>query len=317
MSTEIPIRSTRIRKLLSILTHDARLPTKRIAARMRCSQQLVSYLIGRLEKDTDIVFTVQADTSRMGLEHVMVGVRYKRIIPSRIRTLIERLRTEPYITLIVEGTSGVDLLLEFSSQNLSAFSKQLRSLVVDASDIFAVEFMMPLVVRRVYPRSYLDGSKREERILFGDRSAQPIAQADRLTLEQLQSDARLSLLELARRTGTNAQLVRSSITRLEASGVLRGYSVRGDVGSIGIMTAWLLLRLPSEGLPSIDQVVSLAEADPNVIEIVKLIGAYHVMIRIEDTSARTLLRMLRTHFDIESSLIIDSYRIRLERPLPL
>ncbi|MFT4308644.1 MAG: winged helix-turn-helix transcriptional regulator [Candidatus Woesearchaeota archaeon] len=317
MTADIPIRSRRIRSLVGILTEDARLPTKRIASRLRCSQQLVSYLIGRLTNDTDIVFTAQVDTARLGLEHVIVGIRYKRIIPSRIKAAITALRSEPYVTLLVEGSGDVDLLIECSSANLSAFSKQLRLLLADASDIFDVSFVMPIVVRRVYPRSYLNRSKRDVRILFGDRTLERVVDADRLTLMYLQSDARLSLLELSRRTGSSVSAVRSSIARLESSGVLRGSTIRGDIGSVGISTSFLLLRLPSEGFSTIDQVVSRAEAEPHVIEVVKLIGAYHVMLRIEDIPASTVLRSLRMEFDIERSAVFESYRIRLERPLPL
>ena len=284
---------------------------------MRCSQQLVSYLIGRLSSDTDIVFSAQVDSARLGLEHVIVGIRYKRIIPSRIKAIIGSLRQIPYITLIVEGSGDVDLLIECSSANLSAFSKQLRSLLADASDIFDVSFVMPIVVRRVYPRSYLNRSKREVRILFGDRSHEDIDAFDRRILMRFQCDARISLLELSRQTDSSVQAVRASMSRLESSGVVRGSTIRGDVGSIGISTSFLLLRLPSEGFGTIDQVVSRAEAEPHVIEIVKLIGAYHVMLRIEDVSASVVLRSLRMEFDIERSAIFDSYRIRLERPLPV
>ena len=284
---------------------------------MRCSQQLVSYLIGRISTDTQMNCTIQVDTSRLGLEHVLVGVRYKRIVPARIKTMIEELRREPHITLLVEGRGGVDLLIEFSSANLSAFSKQLRSLLSDKSDLLDLEFVTPLVVRRVYPRSYVNRAKRDVKILFGDRTPIAVSDDDLRVLELLQSDARMSLLEMGRRLSSNAQSVRSSITRLESDGVLRGFTVRGDVGSLGIPTSWLFLRLPSEGLRTIDQVVSHAEAEPHVIEVAKMIGVFHVMVRVEDVHADTVLRALRTDLEVERSIIFESHRIRLERPLPL
>lgn len=316
MVNDIPIKSQRIKKLVGILTENSRLTTKHIASRMRCSQQLVSYLIGRIENDTDISFTVQVDTSRLGFEHVMVGLRYKRIIPSRIASIIKKIQSEPHITLVVEGRNGVDLLLEFTSENLSAFSKQLRSLLKDESDLLDVEFMMPIIVRRVYPRSYLNRAKREVKILFGDRHKQDIGPLEHRLLQELQGNARLSLVELGRRTDSNAQALRHALSSLESEGIVRGFTLRGDVGSIGISSSWILLRLPSEGLMTIDQVVSTAEAHQHVISTSKLIGAYQVMLRIEDIPADTVLRELRTSYDIERSLVIDAHRIRTEHPLP-
>ena len=292
------------------------MPTKRIAARMRCSQQLVSYLIKRLKDNGHVSFTLQADTSRLGYEHIVVGIRYKRIIPARIRRIVETIRKAPQTTLVAEAKNGADLLLEFTSENLSAFSKQFHSLLKDESDLLDIEFMMPVIVRRSYPRSYLSRGKREAKILFGDRMMQPIEPLEEALLVQLQEDARMPLIELARRTDSSLQLVRSSISRLKEQGVMRGYTLAGDLGWAGIKTSWLFLSLPSEGLTSIDQVVSGAEGNPHVVGIIKLIGTYQIMLRIEEIDAEEVLRGLRTTFDIERSNIIEAVHIGLERPIP-
>src|SRR4051794_27685169 len=65
-------------------------------------------------------------------------------------------------------------------------------------------------------------------------------ETNRRLLAELVADPRASTAELARRIGMSAPAVRERLTRLEATGVIRGYRVDIDPAAVGLpVAAWV------------------------------------------------------------------------------
>ena len=57
--------------------------------------------------------------------------------------------------------------------------------------------------------------------------------ADRMILEVVQSDARLSFREIGRRIGMSTPTVSERIRRLESAGIIKGYAAKVDRAAVG------------------------------------------------------------------------------------
>src|SRR4051795_8058482 len=79
-------------------------------------------------------------------------------------------------------------------------------------------------------------------------------------LTELTADPRLRTTELARRLGVSAPTVRERVTRLEESGVIRGYRVDIDPAALGRPVAAWVRRRP--GLNQIPKIIELAGRTP-------------------------------------------------------
>ena len=76
-------------------------------------------------------------------------------------------------------------------------------------------------------------------------------------LEELTADPRLRTTELARRLGVSTPTVRERVTRLEESGVIRGYRLDIDPAALGLpVAAWVRLRPGPGQMPRITEMAA-------------------------------------------------------------
>jgi Lrp/AsnC family transcriptional regulator, leucine-responsive regulatory protein len=93
---------------------------------------------------------------------------------------------------------------------------------------------------------------------------------NRRILDLLTDDPRMNISELARAVGMSAPAVRERLTRLEQSGVIRGYRLDIDPAAIGLpVAAWVRLR-PGPG--QLGKLAELAQQTPQVSECHRISG---------------------------------------------
>jgi Lrp/AsnC family leucine-responsive transcriptional regulator len=93
---------------------------------------------------------------------------------------------------------------------------------------------------------------------------------NRQLLEQLQSDARLSLAELGRRIGLSAPAVAERLQRLERDGVIRGYRAELDPAALGYGLSAIVRVRPAPR--QLQKVAELARSAPEVVECHRITG---------------------------------------------
>jgi len=117
---------------------------------------------------------------------------------------------------------------------------------------------------------------------------------DRNILSALQADARLSLAEIGARVGLSTTPCWNRIKRMEAAGVIRGYTVRIDPAALGyaetVIVQVVLESHTDEMLAAFGQ--ALAQI-PEVLEAFLISGDYDYFIRIAVRDTRDYERLLR------------------------
>lgn len=136
-------------------------------------------------------------------------------------------------------------------------------------------------------------------------------------LTELSADPRLRTTELARRLGVSAPTVRERITRLEESGVIRGYRLDIDPAALGLpVAAWVRLR-PGPG--QIPRIIALAERTPEVLECHRISGEDCFLMRVQVAAIAGLEEVLDKfliHGQTTSSFIVSTPIEPRSAPLP-
>lgn len=109
---------------------------------------------------------------------------------------------------------------------------------------------------------------------------------NRRLLDVLADDPRLTVAELARRIGMSAPSVRERLTRLESTGVIRGYRLDIDPAALGLpVTAWVRLQPGPGQLP---KVARLAERTPEISECHRISGEDCFLLKVHVASIEAL-----------------------------
>jgi Lrp/AsnC family leucine-responsive transcriptional regulator len=105
---------------------------------------------------------------------------------------------------------------------------------------------------------------------------------NRRLLEELQDDARLTLVELGRRVGLSAPAVAERLQRLEGEGVITGYRAMVDPRAAGLALSAVLRIRPAPR--ELAKVADLARRTPEVAECNRITGedCYLMKLHVRD-----------------------------------
>jgi len=177
----------KIQKLLFEYSKNSRITTKELGKRIGASQQSASYLLNQLKKRNLIEGTVTIiDAVKLGFVNVLVGFNYVKIDNALKKEIIHELKEEEMITGIEESKEGIDLLVEFSAPNLSAFNKTHMELIYKFDKRLRTTFVFPIIVNHEYPKNYLTRKFEDTRlILLGDRDVRELSEKEFKVLNEL------------------------------------------------------------------------------------------------------------------------------------
>lgn len=114
---------------------------------------------------------------------------------------------------------------------------------------------------------------------------------DRRILALLRSDARRSLRDIGSRVGLSVAPVKRRIDRLEAVGVILGYTARVDLAAVGgELEAVVELRV--EGNMELDTIVSAVSEVPEATEVLTIAGDPDALIRVRAENIHDLQRVV-------------------------
>lgn len=122
----------------------------------------------------------------------------------------------------------------------------------------------------------------------------PVDKFDLAILAALQQDARASLQDISRRVGLSSTPCWNRIKKMEADGVIQGYTVRVDAPSIGLTeTVIVQVTLESHTDETLYEFGKTLEQIPEVLETYLVSGDYDYYIRIAVKDTRDYERLLR------------------------
>lgn len=117
---------------------------------------------------------------------------------------------------------------------------------------------------------------------------------DLAILRVLQQDARASLQDISKQVGLSPTPCWTRIKRMEAEGVIRGYTVRIDPPSVGLTeTVIVQVTLESHTDETLYEFGKILEQIPEVLEAYLVSGDYDYYIRIAVKDTRDYERLLR------------------------
>ena len=149
-----------------------------------------------------------------------------------------------------------------------------------------------------------------------------IDDVDRRILEILVQNARLSTAEIARRIDLAASAVHERIRKLEARGVVKGYTVEIDPDAVGLELLAFIFIVSNVRVGELSAAEELAKI-PEVLEVHHVAGEDCYLIKVRAKSNRDLGRLLREKIGaiskVKSSrttIVLETIKETASLPLP-
>ncbi len=309
----------KIRKLLFELSKNSRITTKELSKHLRTSQQASSYLVTRLKKKKLVKkCNVIVDSVKLGFTNVIVGLDFTSFEREKKKEILDYFKNSSSAITIEEASQGVDLLVEYSSHNLSAFNKTYSEAVEKFRKSLKTRFILPVIVKHKLQKNYLV-NRRDEKdiILCGDRELLPISERDITVLVELVKHPDAKLIQVAKSTNIPVKNTTAIKRRLEKSNIIKGYSCILDNQKFGIRRYHLFLKFNNPSVKDLNAIVEYARMDKNIVELVKIIGPYHAVLIVEELKKKDIITDIREKFPVEDYFIVEIGSIHKKSYLPL
>jgi DNA-binding Lrp family transcriptional regulator len=146
-----------------------------------------------------------------------------------------------------------------------------------------------------------------------ERAGLPVDDVDLQILKHLSADARLSGRALARAIGMSPGAVAERVTRLETSGVIRGYHADVDPSALGYRMQ-VVIGLQTEQGPEVGEAINALMALPEVIGVHVVTGQWDLLVvaqvrdhhHLRDVVLREVWAVVGFRHS-ESMLVLDSH----------
>ncbi|MFW5990808.1 MAG: hypothetical protein ACOCQX_01130 [Candidatus Nanoarchaeia archaeon] len=309
----------KIKKLLFSLCENSRRKTKELAKLTRSSQQSASYLVKQYKKKNYIQsFTTIIDPVKFGFINIVVGFDFLNLEYSKKRIMLQELSSNANIILIEENQQGVDLLVEYSVLNMSAFNKIHSEIIKRFRGEISAKFIYPIIVKHRFEKNYLVRKPNEKDIILcGDREKTELTENEKNVLTKIFRHPDKSISQIAVKTGLTSKTVMKIKANLEKNSIIKGYSCILNHSKLGIIRHHIFLNFKDEGVEFIDKFVQFARMHKNIVTLVKLLGHYQVMITVEELKSVDVLRQIRAEFPTLDYLVLKSEKILKKHSFPL
>ena len=294
------------------LTKNSRISTKELSKVLKTSQQLASHIKRKLRKKKLIkLYSPIVDPARFGLTNIVVGYNFLKFDYQSRKEVIDYLMSLNSVVGIQEGSLRVDLVVEFSVKNLSAFNKQNSDLMEKCHDKLSNLFALPVIVKHIFLRKYLARKKDfYDIILCGDRDVYELSKTERSVLINILQRPQESFVGLAKDSGVSTKTIINVKKRLEAKKILKGYTCTPNFSGYGINRYLVFLKISGGGLGKVSQLVEFCKLNKNVVELFKTMGEYQVILSVEELKRSNLVLELRSKFMVDDFLIVHIDNIK-------
>lgn len=125
---------------------------------------------------------------------------------------------------------------------------------------------------------------------------QKLDEIDRQILRILVENGRISNSELADRVGLSPSPCAQRVRRLEASGVIAGYSANLNLEALGMgETVMVEVSLDRHGTKVLEEFGKAMSETPEVLEVHLMAGDFDYFVKVAASSTRDVERFLREH----------------------
>lgn len=224
------------RQLLAELDLDARQPAARLAKKLRKSKETVNFRLNRLlqEKVLKGFYTV-IGTSKLGWYYHKMYFRLQNCTPKKEAELFAFLAHQPHVAYLAQMSGPYDGVCLLFCQSAVQMDEFLHSLMGKFGEyIQSKEFATFLTVHR-FNQKFLHRAKERKDWSFPTPLGHYTLDAlDSKILGVISSNARLPLTEIAQKAGTDAQVVKYRLQKLEREGIIIAYVSSPNFEQLGL-----------------------------------------------------------------------------------
>lgn len=286
------------KKILFELDKDGRASFSEIARAIGTTPQVVKYRYERL-METGIIkhFWAFIDYDKAGYSFFWgYWLKFSGLTKEDEEKMYADFRENKFIPIVMRCDGYADVLLGIIGRDLFHHNEVLNSVFAKYGRFIAASDIVVGLGFIKFPRTYLIGKQNESRefsISGGTKKTASLSEADRKILSILQVNGRMEFTKIAKVLGVSAGLVHKHFNRLIKDQIITKITYTIGYQKIGLLLCRVLFKIVQYDEKRINDLYDFCAKHPNVINYVKIMGNWQLILDIEIESRKDLRDLIR------------------------
>lgn len=292
------------KKILFELDRDGRASYSKIAKDIGSTPQLVRYHYEQLiEKGVIKHFWAFIDYDKADYSFFWgYWFKFSGLSKEKEEEMYSDFNQNMYIPIIQRSDGYVDLIIGIISKDIFHHNQILQEVFTKYGAFIAFSDVFIGLGFIKFPRTYLVNQKNEfEKFAVSGGTSEKIilSEVDRKIMSLLLVDGRMEFTKIAKILGVSVGLVHKRYYRLRKIGVITKITFTLDYQKIGLLLYRVCFKITHFDSERVDELYKFCCLHPNIINYVKGMGSWELLLDIEienRESLRELIREIKYHF---------------------
>ena len=265
------------RKILAELDKNCRIHNSVLAKKVNKSREAVKYRIQQLQKNGVVTgFITSINPNKLGYYMFKVYLKLESI-PNEREKFFEELKQNKDIYWFGISDGVFDVVFAILSKSVTEYYEKINALLSKWEHLIVSKVLGTMVDTRQYNKKFFTNDRNGQYVIFGgDTVNNQIDELDSKILLILANEARIPLMELARRVKSTIEIVRGRIKKLEEKGIILNYRIAVDFNKLGLefFKAIIYFRKLSEKAEK--SLFEWMSANPNSLYYIRSLAPWEV-----------------------------------------
>ena len=315
----------RDKRILTLLSHDARMPLTQIAKQVRLSRDAVDYRIKRMEKEGIILqFFPNLDFERLGYFVFHIFFLIDELDAGEQKKFLAFLKKHPHIYTIIEYSDRWDLEVTILARNLLEFDRIMLEITSSFPHIILEKDKVEIIRR--YNVGFLPPLLPETKHTMEDiRHVQhpkvDVDEMDIKILQELSKDCRQSTYVIGKNVGLSADAVGYRMKSLVKEGVIKHFTILVNFSKLRYY--WYTYTMELKVLDHENEVKfqGFLDTHKNVLRSAKTLGGWDLLLYIVVENPREFHTIIKELKNVFSSVVRNyqtwiAYKEHQFQPMP-
>ena len=268
------------KKIVSLLSTDARMPLTQISKKVGLSRDAVSYRIKGFE-DKGVIqgYRTIVNIGKFGYDNYHLFIKLNNPSSEAEKKVVAKLVKRPFIRAILKFSGNFDLEIALVAKGVSGLDDVLGKVLSDCNGMiqdYEVLAISKNYVAETFPPNFSGLAPMKKDVVGGSRGK--LDGVDIKILDILGEEAQTPLFEIGGKVGLSADAVSYRIKNMIASGVIIKFIPAINYISLGYSLYTFLLNIDGFDAEKENKLKSILDKDRNTLWAVKTIGRYNVLI---------------------------------------